>query len=213
MTATEFSKIALCCANQLRDQHNPQVAQAFVQLLDRLRQLTEISGVDQVDRFDHRKGLEQEVDQLLIELAAQHAASMENRGGSAVQTGPAKPRSVRTTRLFVYGTLKRGFSRSETLTGQRFLGVARTVAAYRLYDCGAYPGLVEDPQGAEITGELWEVDVPSLARLDDVEGVSQNLYRRGTVRLQATVDSYETAESYFYQRSVQGLRDCGSSWP
>ena len=44
--------------------------------------------------------------------------------------------------LFVYGTLQRGQRNQRLLRGQRFLGVARTVPRYRLYDAGAYPAFV-----------------------------------------------------------------------
>jgi len=114
-------------------------------------------------------------------------------------------------RIFVYGTLKRGHSRSPVLQKQRFLGSARTVAKYRMYDCGSFPGLAEDSNGREIQGELWEVDRQCLKRIDEIEGVAQNLYERRPVQLAPPHDKV-SAQSYFYQRDVSGLPDCGVRW-
>ena len=112
--------------------------------------------------------------------------------------------------LFIYGTLKRGQSRAGNLEGQQFLGEARTLAQYRLFDCGSYPGLVKREDGLEIVGEVWSVDRVCLRQLDRVEGVEAGLYRRGTIELQAPLDSQ--VESYFYLLPVDTLNDCGNSW-
>ena len=112
--------------------------------------------------------------------------------------------------LFIYGTLKRGHSRAASLIGQQFLGEARTLARYRLFDCGSYPGLVESDDGLEINGEVWSVDQSCLKQLDVIEAVEQGLYRRGAVELQSAYDSQ--VESYFYLLPVGTLADCGDLW-
>lgn len=114
--------------------------------------------------------------------------------------------------LFVYGTLKRGHCRAHLLDGQRFLGDVRTRPFYRLYDCGDYPALARDADGVSINGELYQVNSQCLQTLDDVEGVSQQLYERGEVEIVPPLGS-RTVISYFYLQSVAGLRDCGSTWP
>jgi gamma-glutamylcyclotransferase (GGCT)/AIG2-like uncharacterized protein YtfP len=112
-------------------------------------------------------------------------------------------------KIFVYGTLKRGYCRADVLQGQRFLGIARTAPIYLLYDLGAYPGLVEHCPGVEVEGELWEVDEACLRRMDEIEGVPL-LYRRGPVELsQPDIDG---AQTYLYRGSVEGRRDCGGCW-
>jgi gamma-glutamylcyclotransferase (GGCT)/AIG2-like uncharacterized protein YtfP len=74
------------------------------------------------------------------------------------------------TALFVYGTLKRGRRAHGLLGGQEFLGEARTVPGYRLYDSGSFPCLNADPGGTgQAQGELWRVDVLTLRRLDDFD--------------------------------------------
>jgi gamma-glutamylcyclotransferase (GGCT)/AIG2-like uncharacterized protein YtfP len=114
-------------------------------------------------------------------------------------------------KLFVYGTLKRGYSRSTALQGEAFLGTVKTQALYRMYNCGNYPGLVESPDGLSIEGELWEVSSECLKRLDEIEGVGIKLYQRKKVFLKAPHDR-ELVETYLYLRSTQGMPDCGTRW-
>ncbi len=113
--------------------------------------------------------------------------------------------------LFVYGTLKRGESRSRFLSGQRFIATAHTRPLYRLYDLGDYPGLVECGAGLSIKGELWDVHEACLMRLDQVEGCDMGLYRREPVKLAAPHDEL-SAVTYLYRKSIDGLADCGPQW-
>ena len=114
------------------------------------------------------------------------------------------------TRIFVYGTLKRGGCRSHVLQGQRLLGPARTTAKYRVYDTGSYPALVKaDDDGIEIEGELWEVDEACLEVLDSIEGIP-TLYDRQPVELQ--YPAADDNQTYIYCQSVSDMPDCGSRW-
>lgn len=117
------------------------------------------------------------------------------------------------TTLFIYGTLKRGDARAPLLTGQRFLGVGRTKPAYRLFNTGDYPALVEAEhlglQGLCIAGELWSVDEACLSRLDVEEGVGEGLYIRQPIAVQG---ERAQVQAYYYLHSVDGLDDCGASW-
>ncbi len=117
-----------------------------------------------------------------------------------------------TVRLFVYGTLKRGYCRSHVLDGQRFLGEAVTLPHYRLYNCGEYPALVPEKSGLPIEGELWEIDAPCLQTLDAIEGIDSGLYERRLVKLQPPYQHDEVL-SYFYLPGITGFRDCGLRWP
>ncbi len=76
---------------------------------------------------------------------------------------------VRQTRLFVYGTLKRGFPGQAHMHGSRFEGCATTGLGYALYDLGPYPALVVAGRGT-VTGELHWITAEHLARLDHYEG-------------------------------------------
>ncbi|MEM6257018.1 MAG: gamma-glutamylcyclotransferase family protein [Planctomycetota bacterium] len=117
------------------------------------------------------------------------------------------------TRLFVYGTLKRGGVRAYLLDGQQFLGAVHTPADYRLFNTGSYPALVEAAvlslPGRSIRGELWEIDRDCLARLDEEEGVDEGLYERRGIALSNDF----TAWAYLYLQPTDGLEDCGDCWP
>lgn len=103
------------------------------------------------------------------------------------------------TTIFVYGTLKRGFCRQAAIADQEFLGAGKTTADYLLFDLGDYPGLVaaNEASGQEIHGEVYRVDADCLQRLDLIECVEQNLYRRGAIQLQDPWNK-QPVVSYFY---------------
>lgn len=114
--------------------------------------------------------------------------------------------------LFVYGTLKRGFCNHPFLAGQTFVGPARTVPGFRLFDLGDYPGMVPLPEDRlGVSGEIWAVDELCLSALDYLEGVDEGLYRREPVPLRAPYDT-QTVETYIYAHGVDGRREVGSQW-
>jgi gamma-glutamylcyclotransferase (GGCT)/AIG2-like uncharacterized protein YtfP len=116
------------------------------------------------------------------------------------------------TRIFVYGTLKRGCKNHHHLAGQTYVGDSRTAPGFRLYHLGSYPGMVADPTDLEgVTGELWDVDAPALAHLDDFEGIAEGQYRRVPVSL-ASPDAPATAHTYLYARPIDGLPALGPTW-
>jgi gamma-glutamylaminecyclotransferase len=106
-------------------------------------------------------------------------------------------------RIFIYGTLKRGFPNHGHLDGATFLGEARTVEAYPMIVQGLYysPVLLPEPGlGQPITGELWEVDGGRLAALDRLESTHLPIgYIRETIRVEAG-GAVLTAEAYFKPR-------------
>ena len=122
------------------------------------------------------------------------------------------------TNVFVYGTLKRGQSRTHVLSQQQFLGEALTRPHYLLVDLGQYPGLIL-PTALEpvivsphaVQGELYRVDDGCLAELDRIECVNQNLYARWPVSLE--VPENVAAQTYLYQQTVTADMLCGPRWP
>ena len=114
-------------------------------------------------------------------------------------------------KLFVYGSLKRGFSNHHFLAGQLFLGEARTIAPCRMYDCGGYPAAQRAADGYPILGELWEIDAACAKRIDWLEGVECGLYERATVEVDAAELLHE-ATIYLYSRSIEGLEETGPEW-
>jgi gamma-glutamylcyclotransferase (GGCT)/AIG2-like uncharacterized protein YtfP len=73
-----------------------------------------------------------------------------------------------THRVFVYGTLKSGFSNHYLLMGCEFVGAAATVPTYKMIENG-FPVILPDPKGKPLAGEIYIVDDDTLARLDQQE--------------------------------------------
>jgi len=116
------------------------------------------------------------------------------------------------TRLFVYGTLKRGCKNHHLLAAQSFVAEARTAPGYRLHDLGDFPGMVADSTDTVgVTGEVWSVDATTLAQLDAFEGVSEGLYYRLPVSLDPSYAT-ETVHTYIYARSLHGHPALGPTW-
>ncbi len=117
------------------------------------------------------------------------------------------------TRVFVYGTLKRGCRNHHYLAGQQFLGKAMTSPGYILFSLGDYPGMVRSAdQNHHVVGELWAVDRAGLSALDELEGLAEGLYERVPIGLAAPFADLPV-ESYLYLRSLEGHRPLGSVWP
>ena len=114
-------------------------------------------------------------------------------------------------KLFVYGTLKRGFCRHKAIAEQTFLGPARTASRYLMYNVGSFPGLVHATDGAEIEGELYEVDDALLAVLDRIEGTDMGLFRRKAIEL-VEPHTNGQVEAYLYLPDVAAAQLCGTNW-
>ncbi len=115
--------------------------------------------------------------------------------------------------VFVYGSLKRGFSNHHFLHGQPFVGEAKTTPSYRMFDYGGFPAVVPSPQnGRSIEGELFEIDAETLVRLDWLEEIDAGLYRRGSTRLLPPMDRHGDVLIYLYERDVSQLPDAGTVW-
>ena len=80
-------------------------------------------------------------------------------------------------RLFVYGTLKRGFPAERYLQEAQFQGTATTAPGYALHDLGAYPGLIVAAGAGTVSGELYSVSPEDLTRLDRYEGADYSRER------------------------------------
>ena len=73
-----------------------------------------------------------------------------------------------THRVFVYGTLKRGYPNNPLLEGSEFLGEAVTVPTYKMVET-SFPVIMPDTSGKPVAGEIYTVDDATLARLDQLE--------------------------------------------
>jgi gamma-glutamylcyclotransferase (GGCT)/AIG2-like uncharacterized protein YtfP len=121
-------------------------------------------------------------------------------------------------RLFVYGTLMRGFDHPMAKLLSRsadFLGPARCQG--RLYLVKHYPGLVLCDDAADVVfGELVRLRTPeaSFAALDDYEGCGPNVASPQYLRqlLPVTLDDGTVSEgwTYVYNRPVATLKRIAS---
>jgi len=94
------------------------------------------------------------------------------------------------TRVFVYGTLLAGEPNHRLLDAAAFVGVAETAPVFSLVDLGPFPALVDGGADA-VVGEVYEVDRPTLQRLDLLEG-HPRFYRRRRITLEdgSKVETY-----------------------
>ncbi len=114
--------------------------------------------------------------------------------------------------IFVYGTLKRGYSNHHYLQGQAFVDKARTAPGYALYDLEGYPGMVRQEGDLEgVSGEVWSVDDECLARLDLLECTAEGLYSREAVLLAVPFEG-RRVDGYFYLRGIKDRKRIGPEW-
>jgi gamma-glutamylcyclotransferase (GGCT)/AIG2-like uncharacterized protein YtfP len=116
-----------------------------------------------------------------------------------------------SNKLFVYGTLRRGFTLHGLLakSGVRFAGNGRIRA--RLFDLGDYPGALPARKRTDfVEGELYKLSSPSkqLPILDEVEEFDPkrpraSLFRRRLVQVHLENGLRQTAWAYFFNRTAQ----------
>jgi gamma-glutamylaminecyclotransferase len=92
--------------------------------------------------------------------------------------------------VFVYGTLLAGEPNHRLLADAKLVGAAITKPVFALADLGPFPAMVEGGDSA-VRGEVYEVERPTLARLDVLEGHPRFYRRRRLVLADGT-----TAETY-----------------
>lgn len=105
-------------------------------------------------------------------------------------------------RVFVYGTLLRGGPNAHHLLSSSFVGEAQTVSPYYFisnetslppHESYRYPYLMRSPSAAtqtptQVRGEVYDVDVATLERLDLLEGHPEH-YRRQRIEVISSTDS------------------------
>jgi gamma-glutamylaminecyclotransferase len=119
------------------------------------------------------------------------------------------------TRLFVFGTLKKGFPfHSGCLNGAKYLGACRTVKAYPMFIAGPWfaPMMLDKPgDGLRVSGELYEIDQPALTRIDAVESVG----KPGNFRISIEVEPLEgggSCQAFAYAKSEKVARPVHSAF-
>lgn len=91
------------------------------------------------------------------------------------------------TNVFVYGSLKKGFHNHSLLENSKMVGKS-VIKGFRMVSLGGYPGLVPAATGRchHVKGEIYEVDQPTMVRLDRLEG-HPHFYHRETVTTESGV--------------------------
>lgn len=86
------------------------------------------------------------------------------------------------TRLFVYGSLRKGQRAHDLIHNCPFRGTHKTAPGFELYDFGAYPGMVQQGEG-QVVGEVYVVGPMGIQMLDYHEG-HPHYYERKMIRLE-----------------------------
>jgi len=118
-----------------------------------------------------------------------------------------------TTRVFVYGTLKRGFPNHPLLESATWLGRARTTESWPLVIAGRWfvPCLLEQPgKGHRVRGEVYAVDTPTLAALDELEGVGEpDGYDRKAIEVEVEPSGERLRVDVYFKREPLGAVHSG----
>jgi len=101
-------------------------------------------------------------------------------------------------KLFVYGTLRKGYGNHRFLNDERvrFLGRGETAEKYAMY-CVGIPFVTKEKQVSKIKGEVYEVPEDVLSRIDSLEG-HPYAYRRELTEVVLEDGQKLTAWIYFY---------------
>lgn len=116
------------------------------------------------------------------------------------------------TKVFVYGTLRRGYGNHRLLENSEFLGNAITKEKYELTANGI-PFVNPDKPTSNIVGEVYEVDNETLKSLDRLEGYDAKLDDGWYMRREISVmieDKEEKASIYFNSHSKGVLIEDGN---
>ncbi|TGC09171.1 gamma-glutamylcyclotransferase family protein [Methanolobus halotolerans] len=84
--------------------------------------------------------------------------------------------------IFVYGSLKKGFSNHNLLQSSEFICKTRTQEEFAMIDLNMFPGVIKGKKVSRIQGEVYELDSNTLEQIDMYEG---EWYSRESVELEA----------------------------
>lgn len=110
-------------------------------------------------------------------------------------------------KLFVYGTLMKGYGNNGLLSGSRFVGSCETVQLYGLYVNGV-PVVIENDGIVSIRGELYEVCGKTLYNCDMLEG-HPFAYKRKLIQVRTKDNKMHEAWLYFYPYTHGTLIESG----
>ncbi len=119
-----------------------------------------------------------------------------------------------THRVFVYGTLKKGFWNNPLLKGCEFLGNAVTVPTYSMISVShavitLFPVIRPNENGRPVAGEIYTVDDEVLERLDRLEGVLKGMYSRELIDVTVPLANGERlpSKAFIYVAGPDGWQE------
>lgn len=98
--------------------------------------------------------------------------------------------------LFVYGTLKKGFSNHHYLKNSQYIAAATTSEQHQMYQSGI-PFVIKNKGTSPIHGEVYKIDNETLKRIDMLEG-HPHCYKREIIRIILDNGNETEAWIYFY---------------
>lgn len=105
-------------------------------------------------------------------------------------------------KIFVYGTLKRGYSNHHLLEGQQLVGEYYSFSqSFKMIDLNGFPGVIQSNDGAYVTGEIYQVDDVTFSNLDRLEGYPSMFSREKFIFIQDYRDETEEAWMYLYNNN------------
>lgn len=111
-------------------------------------------------------------------------------------------------KVFVYGTLKKGFHNHRCLEGAVYSGQGVLATPFRMFDTGGFPVILpatENKPGYFPTGEIYELPAGRegeliLARLDRLEGEGMMYHRRQFQTMDGEVVSVYIGDTQCWRR-------------
>lgn len=109
-------------------------------------------------------------------------------------------------KVAVYGSLRKNMYNHESYLGKsKLLGTFETEPIYNLYDVGAFPGLKKEGD-TSITMEVYEVDLVTLKRLNNLEGYNPASPKNDFYDRELIETPYGEAFLYFYVPHIEESR-------
>ena len=105
--------------------------------------------------------------------------------------------------IFVYGSLKKGFSNHHRMENSEFICSTRTLEEFAMVDLDMFPGVIKDKKVSCIQGEVYNLNTNTLEQIDIYEG---EWYSREDVELEAGF----TAQMYFLKKYLRDILMSGS---
>lgn len=108
--------------------------------------------------------------------------------------------------IFVYGTLKKGFSNHWYLEKSKYLGIGKTIPKYQMYPSKNYffPFLLKSEPNNNIVGEVYEIDEKTLIELNILEDFP-NMYLRELIDVE--FEDGNIIKAYIYYKNEENYKN------